>query len=110
VDFLSERGVGRYGVELDGFDRLVRDELGEGDDADLYVIDEIGKMEMFSDVFVEAATRVLDGPVPVLATIAAKGGGLIARVKERPDVELIKVTAANRDELVGVLVGRLFRK
>jgi len=108
VDFRSKQRVGRYGVELDGFDRLVREELAGGEGVNLFVIDEIGKMEMFSETFVLAATEVLDSEVPVLATIAAKGGGIIARVKERPDVEVISVTIANRDELPGVLAGRLF--
>ncbi len=108
ADFRSTRRVGRYGVELDGFDRLVRKELGRsGQDVDLFVIDEFGKMECFSEAFVAAASAVLDGPVPVLATIAAKGGGFIAQVKARPDVELLTVTSGNREGLVGILAARL---
>jgi nucleoside-triphosphatase THEP1 len=42
---------------------------------------------------------VLDSPVPVLATIAAKGGKFIAEIKARPDVELLTVTSENRDGL-----------
>jgi hypothetical protein len=37
--------------------------------------------------------------VPVLATVALKGSGLIATVKARPDIRLIEVTSANRDQL-----------
>ncbi len=47
-----------------------------------------------------------NSPVPVLATIAAKGGGLIAQVKARPDVEIATVTAANRDRLPNELAHR----
>lgn len=107
-DLRTKRRVGRYGVELDAFNSLVQAELGKSTDAvDLFVIDEIGKMECFSEVFVEAAARVLDGPVSVLATIAARGGGLIGRVRARPDVEILTVSAGNRDELPGQLVERL---
>ena len=107
-DFRTKRRVGRYGVELDAFNSLVQAELGKLPDAvDLFVIDEIGKMECFSELFVEAATKVLDGPVSVLATIAARGGGLIGRVKARPDVEILTVSAGNRDELPGQLLQRL---
>jgi hypothetical protein len=35
----------------------------------------------------------------VLATVALKGGGLIAEVKARPDVRLVTVGPANRDDL-----------
>jgi nucleoside-triphosphatase len=71
------------------------------------IIDEIGKMECLSPAFVQAVTRVLDGPVPVVATVAAKGSGLIAQVKVRPDVEIIEVTVANRDRLSEELAQRL---
>ena len=100
TDFRSSMRVGRYGVELDGFEGLVQEEFGEaGQDVDLFVVDEFGKMECFSRAFVAAASAVLDGPVPVLATIAAKGGGFIAQVKTRPDVELVTVTNENREGL-----------
>ena len=86
----------------------MRTELNrEPGEVDIFVIDEIGKMECLSPVFVEAVTRVLDGPVPVLATIAAKGGGFIAQVKARSDVEIVTVTSANRDRLPDELVCRI---
>jgi len=64
-------------------------------------------MECLSPVFIEAAAHVLASPVPVLTTIAAKGGGFIASVKDHQDVEIITVTAANRDQLPDDLVGRI---
>ena len=54
---------------------------------------------MFQSAVRGAVTRTLDGPVPVFATVAAKGGGFIARVKARPDVEIVAVTVENRDRL-----------
>ena len=108
VTIQSSHHVGRYGVDLDTFERIVRSELNPvRDDAEVYLIDEIGKMECFSPVFIEAATRVLDSHVPVVATIAAKGGGFINQVKTRPDVEITVVTAENRDSLPARLAGRL---
>jgi nucleoside-triphosphatase len=108
VDVHSPLGVGRYGVDIAAFEAIVRDELDTPQgDVDLFVIDEIGKMECFSRVFVEAVERILDRPVPVLATIAARGGGLIARAKARPDVEVLHVSAANRDDLPEAIAHRL---
>ena len=50
----SKIRVGKYGVELSGFEKLIRDELQRpGDKVDLFVVDEIGKMECFSPLFVE---------------------------------------------------------
>ena len=82
VDFHGTSRVGRYGVDLTGFAAMVEQELGQAAEAvALIVIDGIGRMECMSPAFVEAVIRVLDSPVPVLATVAAKGGGLIAQVK-----------------------------
>ena len=64
-------------------------------------------MECFSGMFVAAAFTVLDSHLPVLATIAAKGGGFLAQVKARPDVELLTATNANHEGLAGTLVARL---
>jgi nucleoside-triphosphatase len=64
-------------------------------------------MECFSQVFIETTTRVLDGPLPVLATIAAKGGGFISQVKARRDIEVFAVTVATRDGLPERLAERL---
>ena len=108
VGFQSSHRVGRYGVDLGAFEQIVRDELIQGrGNVDAYIIDEIGKMESFSPVFLQAIAGVLDSPVPVVATIAAKGGGLVGQAKARPDVETITVTAENRDGLPADLASRL---
>ena len=108
VDHDSGKRVGRYGVDLRGFDPLVRRELGRPPgEVDLFVIDEIGRMECSSAVFGQWTRTVLDGAVPVLATIALTGGGFMAEVRSRPDVELLTVTATNRDGLTETVVRRL---
>lgn len=105
----SQIRVGRYGVELAGFEELILGELPvAGDQAvDLVVIDEVGKMECFSSLFIQRVQAILEGPAPVLATIARRGGGFIAQVKQRDDVEVLEVTRNNRDQLVGQLAARL---
>jgi nucleoside-triphosphatase len=73
-------------------------ELGKpAEEVDLFVIDEVGKMELFCREFVDAVPRLLDGPTPAVATVAMRGGGLIAAVKARGDVRLVQVTEATSD-------------
>lgn len=98
VDWPGPPRVGRYGVDLAAIDRLADEDLGV-EDADLYVIDEIGKMECFSKRFVAAVRGLLEARRPVLATIALRGGGLIAEVKAHPDAEIWEMTAANRGSM-----------
>jgi nucleoside-triphosphatase len=96
----SPARVGKYGVDVDEFERLVTAELSlPAEHVDLFVIDEIGKMECLSQKFVDKVMRILRGDIPLLATIALKGGEFIGEVKRRPNVELLTATRANREEL-----------
>ncbi len=102
VRFRSSVSVGRYGVEPDRLIPLVGEELARPPGTvDAYLIDEIGKVECHCQQFVATMRKLLDGPVPILATIALRGGGFIAEVKNRPDVRTVEVTQANRQALRG---------
>lgn len=71
----SRLRVGRYGVEPAVLAPLVEADLGTSpEEVDLFVVDEIGRMELYCNDFVAAVRRLLDGPVPLLATVAMKGG------------------------------------
>jgi nucleoside-triphosphatase len=91
--------VGRYGVEPEQLTPLVQDELAGAGALDVYLIDEVGKMELLCPAFVEAVPRLLDGHVPVVMTVSQKGPGLIGQVKARGDAHLVTVAEANRDGL-----------
>jgi nucleoside-triphosphatase len=96
----SHLSVGRYGVELDRLVPLVEEELIRARGAvDAYLIEETGKMECHCPRFILAMRTLLGDPVPVVATIALRGGGFIAEVQQRPDVQIVEVTQANRGEL-----------
>lgn len=99
--------VGRYVVHLAGLNQVGVDALDPGRGPEVVVIDEIGKMECLSTEFVQAARRALSGPVPVLATVAFAGGGLIAEAKRIPGVELIDLAREDRDRLPGEIAARL---
>jgi nucleoside-triphosphatase len=100
----SKLRVGRYGVEPERLQPLIQAELDSSAAAvDAFIIDEIGQMELLGPAFVAAVRQLLDGPVPVAATVALKGQGLTTEVKGRPDVRLVPVTEENRDRLPEVL-------
>lgn len=67
--------------------------------APLFVIDEIGKMECYSEEFVDLVRRLLDSDTPLLATVARRAGCFIADARNHPDAELVEVTRENRDRL-----------
>jgi nucleoside-triphosphatase len=104
----SKMRVSKYGVELSDFEQLVDAELNrDPHDVDVFVIDEIGKMECFSPLFVDLVGSRLAGDTPVLATVAMKGRGFISAEKERQGIELKTVNSANRDGLAAIVADRL---
>jgi nucleoside-triphosphatase len=105
VDIKSRFKVGRYGVDVAGFEKSVVPILDvEQSDAGLFVIDEIGKMECLSKKFVAAVRRLFASDKSVLATVARKGKGLISEVKSYPGVELFNLTHENRDKTIGEIL------
>ncbi len=99
VDFQSLFRVGKYGVDLDAFERFL-ESLGSPREPDaIVVIDEIGKMECLSPKFRLLITEMLISDCTLIATIASKGDRFIEDCKRRPDVSLVTVTQSNRSSL-----------
>ena len=88
VDLRSRHRVGRYGVDVEALDEVAESALVLDDETEVYLVDEIGKMECFSERFCTAMTTLLDAGRPVIATIARHGDGFISEVKRRRDIEL----------------------
>jgi nucleoside-triphosphatase len=99
VEIESPHRVGRYGVDVAAIDDVVELAFADEPTAEAFVIDEIGKMELFSVRFVTAMERLLADPRPLVASIAQRGPGLIAEARGRPDVELWEVDVANREAM-----------
>lgn len=101
VDIQSRFKVGKYGVDVAGFEKSVVPVLDvEQTGIELFVIDEIGKMECFSTKFADAVRGLFTSDKSILATVARKGSGLISKVKNYPDVQLINLTHENRDKTI----------
>ncbi len=93
--------VGRYGVNIYDLENIGVKSLSQAlRDDDLIIIDEIGKMEIFSDKFKEKVLDCLHSEKFVLATIGIGGDKYISRIKERDDVIVFKMNRENRDRLI----------
>ncbi len=97
--------VGKYFVNVEGFEEAVVPILDvDYSDAELFVIDEIGKMECFSKKFVAAIRRLFASEKSVLVTVARKGTGLISEVKNYPGTRLFNLTRENRDKTIAEIL------
>ena len=99
VDIKSRCRVGRYKVDVSGFEDFLDGISFFDPSSNMMMVDEIGKMECLSDKFEKILKKILDSEKWVIATIALKGSGLIAGVKQRQDIKLFEITLSNRDVL-----------
>jgi nucleoside-triphosphatase len=108
VDIGGRFKVGKYGVDVAGFEKAVVPILDvEQTEAELFIIDEIGKMECFSKEFVAAVRRLFASEKSVLASVAKKGAGLISEVKNYPGAKLFNLTRESSDETIAEILRSL---
>lgn len=100
--------VGRYHVDVPAFEAVGITALETATaEAELIVVDEIGKMELCSPRFAPTLEAALASRKPVLGTILQAPHLWIDGLKRRSTVELYRLTARNRQDLQGVLLARL---
>ncbi len=92
--------VGRYGVDVAALERVGVAALQRATDTgSIVIVDEIGKMELFSSAFKTATLAALDGPSPVVATIMARPHPWADALKAKVNVMVWQVTVENRAEM-----------
>ncbi|XP_015282800.1 PREDICTED: cancer-related nucleoside-triphosphatase isoform X1 [Gekko japonicus] len=104
-----EYRVGQYVVDLASFEQLVLPLLRQADlDSSgvkkVCVIDEIGKMELFSQSFIQAVHQILSGSgTVILGTIPVPKGkplGLVEEIRNSKEVKVFSITRENRDSVL----------
>eukprot|EP00035_Acanthoeca_spectabilis_P033828 m.25635 g.25635 ORF g.25635 m.25635 type:complete len:449 (-) comp6219_c0_seq1:1853-3199(-) len=103
--------MGKWVVDSAAFGKLAKTSLDAS--ADVYIVDEIGKMELFVKSFVDRTRTLCSEAVCdmgfTLATVALKGTGFIADVKAINSARLIEVTPENRDCLPSELAQEIIQ-
>ncbi len=105
VNIHSPHRVSKYGVDINALDRVGVPALHQAaQQRDLVVIDEIGKMELFSASFREAVSQAIDSGKRILGTIMLNPNPWADAIKRHPKVNLITVTRANYQEVLEELL------
>jgi nucleoside-triphosphatase len=109
IDYPGKYRVGRYGVDISLFEAMALPALERAlREKELIVIDEIGRMELFSKAFQEMVTRILDQDERhLLGVIHQAKESFAASVKRRGDVKVISVSHTNRNDLPPQIITRL---
>ena len=105
INVQSPYRVSKYGVDSDALNRVGVCALQKAaQQCELVVIDEIGKMELFSVNFRESVLQIIESGQKLLGTIMLSSNIWADAIKRRHQVELIQVTKANYQQvLVGLL-------
>ena len=107
--------ISKYRVNMNDLDAIGANSiLDAAANADVIVIDEIGRMELFSAEFKKAVGLAIGSSKPVVGTIHSTARDpLINNIKSREDVEILNVTRENRESLHNIIVYKviqLFRR
>lgn len=99
--------IGKYKVDVNGFDTFLDSLNIHQYKNNPVIIDEIGKMECLSVKFVRMIQELLDSQNIVIATIAHTDGGIKGKIKEREDVMLFKINLENRNTIIDEILKTL---
>ena len=101
IDISSQHRVSKYGVDITGLERVgVAALLQAIRERDLVVIDEIGKMELFSLHFRNAVLAAIESGTKVLGTVMLDSHPWADEVKLQPEVAVIVLTRTNRNQVL----------
>ncbi|MDI6641124.1 MAG: nucleoside-triphosphatase [Elusimicrobiota bacterium] len=106
----SQYRLNKYGIDLKVIEELgVKSMLAALQNKKVIVIDEIGTMECYSDLFRKTVVECLNSTKNVLATIRYKAQPFTDEVKRMANTELILLTTENYLELKQLLRSWLHR-
>ena len=97
VGYRGPPRVGKYGVNLEEFERVALPSIEDIPEGGVVVIDELGKMELASKRFRDAVGALFERDTPVVATVHAHRHPFTDALKRRGDVRVERVTRGNRD-------------
>lgn len=100
MDVKGPPRVSKYGVNLKDLEEIGAAAVLRAVDKDsCVVVDEIGKMELFSQPFRDAAMAAVEGDSLVVGTVMKSPSRWTDALKALPQVKVLEVTEANRQRM-----------
>ncbi len=97
----SKYMYGKYGVDLTVLENVGVKALVDAEEkADIIIVDEVGKLEVESEKFVDEVKNVLDADKAAILTLHKKSRNpLLQDIRKRDDIRILEVTPINRNLL-----------
>ncbi|KAK7865235.1 hypothetical protein R5R35_012362 [Gryllus longicercus] len=97
--------VGKYSVNVKLFEDIAMPVLQEAHSANsVLIIDEIGKMEMLSEMFCREVKSIFTKPQAILATVPIGNNSLVKTIQSLPSAQTFEVDYTNRNSLLNPVV------
>jgi nucleoside-triphosphatase len=101
VDISGPHRVSKYGVDINNLEKVGVNAIQRAiAESDLIVIDEIGKMELFSPRFREAVLKAVDSGKKVLGTIMLNPNPFADEIKRHPGIRVVEISRASHDQVL----------
>jgi len=101
IDSHSRYRVSKYSVDIQNLDNVGVAAINQAiEESDLIVIDEIGKMELFSPRFIEAVLKAIDSGKKIVGTIMLSPHPFADDIKRHPKVKVVQLTRADHNEVL----------
>jgi len=101
IEISSPYRVSKYGVDIEALENVGVASIHRAiKEADLIIIDEIGKMELYSPRFKEAVLKAVQSSKKVLGTVMLNSYPFADDIKRHPRVQSIEVTRDNQEEVL----------
>lgn len=99
-NYLSPFRVGKYGVLLKDLERIGCSAVKKALHSErIILVDEIGKMELFSGKFKNILLKALNSPQKMLATVMERGNDFTDKIKKRNDIKLVYLNRDNFEDV-----------
>ena len=100
IDIKSKFKVSKYGVDINSFDELaIAAIISAIEICDIVVIDEIGKMELFSQKFQDVVIKGFNSDKPVIGTMGQISHPFVRLIKSKSDVQVLTIDRGNMEDI-----------
>ncbi len=104
IDIDSPYRVSKYGVDIAAFEKIALREVESAiENRRLLIIDEIGKMELFSEKFRQLLLNAFNSDIKLVATIMYKSNPFCDKLKKMPGTRLYTISRGKDDILPAIL-------
>lgn len=88
-----------FGVNVEGFEKLVLPQLDVNEPCDLFIIDEISRLSCMSEKFRALLPVVFNSEIPVVSTMSLVSDPGMQKLMKMKGVTVIQMTESNKESL-----------